>query len=94
MAPEVLANFFGRETFYDKRCDVFSYGILLWEVRRLLFFVCWGGGVAGGAGVEGSGRGGYKDFLADCSYEEICIAMLRRQITWKGTQRNFFEPTG
>lgn len=32
MAPEVLANFFGRETFYDKRCDVFSYGVLLWEI--------------------------------------------------------------
>jgi len=32
MAPEVLANFFGRETYYDKRCDVFSFGILLWEV--------------------------------------------------------------
>ena len=32
MAPEVLANFFGRETLYDKRCDVFSYGVLLWEI--------------------------------------------------------------
>lgn len=35
MSPEVLANFFGRETYYDKRCDVYSYGILLWEVRVL-----------------------------------------------------------
>jgi hypothetical protein len=25
MAPEVLANFFGSETFYDKRCDVFDF---------------------------------------------------------------------
>ena len=56
MAPEVLANFFGRETFYDKRCDVFSYGILLWEVRLLLFFGCWGGVVAAGALGKGGGR--------------------------------------
>jgi serine/threonine protein kinase len=32
MSPEVLANSFGRETLYDKRCDVFSYGVLSWEI--------------------------------------------------------------
>jgi Ca2+-binding EF-hand superfamily protein len=32
MAPEVLGNMFGREIHYDGRCDVYSYGILLWEI--------------------------------------------------------------
>eukprot|EP00282_Hemiselmis_andersenii_P007834 CAMPEP_0114135026 /NCGR_PEP_ID=MMETSP0043_2-20121206/14484_1 /TAXON_ID=464988 /ORGANISM="Hemiselmis andersenii, Strain CCMP644" /LENGTH=698 /DNA_ID=CAMNT_0001228731 /DNA_START=32 /DNA_END=2128 /DNA_ORIENTATION=- len=33
MAPEVLANFYHPgSTPYDKRCDVYSYGIMLWEI--------------------------------------------------------------
>ena len=32
MAPEVVANLLGVQTKYDKRVDVYSYGILLWEL--------------------------------------------------------------
>eukprot|EP00286_Rhodomonas_abbreviata_P020854 CAMPEP_0181297642 /NCGR_PEP_ID=MMETSP1101-20121128/5351_1 /TAXON_ID=46948 /ORGANISM="Rhodomonas abbreviata, Strain Caron Lab Isolate" /LENGTH=705 /DNA_ID=CAMNT_0023402597 /DNA_START=27 /DNA_END=2144 /DNA_ORIENTATION=- len=32
MAPEVLANYFGSESYYDKRVDVYSYSILAWEI--------------------------------------------------------------
>lgn len=32
MAPEVLANYFDQVSYYDKRCDVFSYAILAWEI--------------------------------------------------------------
>ncbi|KAJ1476012.1 kinase-like domain-containing protein, partial [Baffinella frigidus] len=32
MAPEVLANLFGQKVPYDKRVDVYSYGILLYEI--------------------------------------------------------------
>eukprot|EP00961_Rhodomonas_salina_P013655 182956-Rhodomonas_salina.1 len=33
MAPEVLNNFYNPGTSsYDRRCDVFSFGILLWEI--------------------------------------------------------------
>eukprot|EP00290_Baffinella_frigidus_P029703 CAMPEP_0180233240 /NCGR_PEP_ID=MMETSP0987-20121128/27965_1 /TAXON_ID=697907 /ORGANISM="non described non described, Strain CCMP2293" /LENGTH=702 /DNA_ID=CAMNT_0022199035 /DNA_START=35 /DNA_END=2143 /DNA_ORIENTATION=- len=36
MAPEVLANMFGQKVTYDKRIDVYSYGILLYEI----FYCC------------------------------------------------------
>lgn len=33
MAPEVLANFkTPGSSPYNKRCDIFSYGVLLWEI--------------------------------------------------------------
>mmetsp|Transcript_63233 Transcript_63233/g.144825 ORF Transcript_63233/g.144825 Transcript_63233/m.144825 type:complete len:720 (-) Transcript_63233:37-2196(-) len=32
MAPEVVANVLGISTKYDRRVDVYSYGILLWEL--------------------------------------------------------------
>ena len=32
MAPEVVANLLGVQTKYDKRVDMYSYGVLLWEL--------------------------------------------------------------
>ena len=32
MAPEVLSNYFGHPAKYDNSCDVFSFGILCWEI--------------------------------------------------------------
>ena len=32
MAPEVISNYFGKANVYDRRCDVFSYAVLLWEI--------------------------------------------------------------
>jgi serine/threonine protein kinase len=32
MAPEVICNIFGRPTQYNKKVDVYSHGILLWEI--------------------------------------------------------------
>ena len=32
MAPEVAANVLGRPTQYDRSVDVYSYGVLLWEL--------------------------------------------------------------
>jgi serine/threonine protein kinase len=32
MAPEVGANYLDQESYYDKRCDVYSYAILVWEI--------------------------------------------------------------
>ncbi|EKX50373.1 hypothetical protein GUITHDRAFT_67108 [Guillardia theta CCMP2712] len=32
MAPEVLWNLKGKKSQYDKRCDVFSFGVLMWEI--------------------------------------------------------------
>lgn len=33
MAPEVLRNYYHpKSSAYDKRCDVFSLGVLLWEI--------------------------------------------------------------
>mmetsp|Transcript_21421 Transcript_21421/g.49699 ORF Transcript_21421/g.49699 Transcript_21421/m.49699 type:complete len:714 (-) Transcript_21421:279-2420(-) len=32
MAPEIISNYFGHKMVYDRRCDVFSYAVLLWEI--------------------------------------------------------------
>mmetsp|Transcript_68556 Transcript_68556/g.142951 ORF Transcript_68556/g.142951 Transcript_68556/m.142951 type:complete len:708 (+) Transcript_68556:11-2134(+) len=32
MAPEVVLNLFDQRSSYDKRVDVYSYGVLLWEI--------------------------------------------------------------
>jgi len=32
MAPEVLHNVLGRRSVYDKRSDVYSYGVMVWEI--------------------------------------------------------------
>lgn len=32
MAPEVLSNYFGHAAQYDRSCDVYSFGVLCWEI--------------------------------------------------------------
>jgi len=37
MAPEVLHNVLGRRSVYDKRSDVYSYGVMVWEVQLCVY---------------------------------------------------------
>ena len=34
-APEVLKNIFGQKVMYDNKCDVYSFGVLMWECFHL-----------------------------------------------------------
>lgn len=38
MAPEVIANHFGQYSPYDKRCDIFSYGIM--GIQKICDCIC------------------------------------------------------
>mmetsp|Transcript_18373 Transcript_18373/g.28660 ORF Transcript_18373/g.28660 Transcript_18373/m.28660 type:complete len:107 (-) Transcript_18373:1077-1397(-) len=32
MAPEIISGLLGRQCLYDYKADVYSYGVLLWEI--------------------------------------------------------------
>jgi hypothetical protein len=40
MAPEVIANVLGQQSVYDRSVDVYSFGVLLWELFHCQVLSC------------------------------------------------------